>query len=318
MSTYTLDTVLNSVLTKSRGKLIMAIAKAHVLYAWAAAKDRVEMVTGGYELSNPLIVGRNPNIASYQYYDTLPIAQTSEFDTAKYTFTRVAASVMISDQEQDENKGDTKIFDLLSKKMDVLEESIQDKFGEWLYGSGVGSDPNGLGLLLPTDPTTGVVGNVDRSKNNWWRPSAYDFAGTLNAGNIEQAWDDVEMDLTVKNDKPDIIIVGRNIWRMYRQAVRDKWVIMRDMGKEGKAVADLGFQGIAHDSIPMVFDEDCDPNTAFWINSKYLRLHILSGVNWKLKELNAPWTQDVTGRRLVWQGQWAMWKAWRTHARVTA
>jgi hypothetical protein len=124
----TLDTVLNSVLTKSRGKLVMAIAKAHVLYAWASAKDRVEMVDGGYELSNPLVVGRNPNIATYRYYDTIPIAQTSEFATAKYSWTRVAASVMISDQEQDENAGSTKVFDLLAKKMDVLEESATSRW----------------------------------------------------------------------------------------------------------------------------------------------------------------------------------------------
>jgi hypothetical protein len=271
----------------------MAIAKAHVLYAWASAKDRVEMVDGGYELTNPLVVGRNPNIATYRYYDTIPIAQTSEFATAKFSWTRVAASVMISDQEQDENAGSTKVFDLLAKKMDVLEESVQDQFSTWLYGTGTGNDPNGLGLLLPSDPTTGTVGNISRATNTYWRPSSYDFAGTLNAGNIEMAWDDIFLDLTVKNEKPDIIICGRNIWRMYKQAVRDKWVIM-------------------------VFDEDCDVNTAFFINSKYIRLHILKGVNWKLKQLNAPWTQDVTGRRMVWQGNWAIWKAWRTHGRVAA
>lgn len=314
----TLETVLNSVLTKSRGKLVMAIAKAHVLYAWASAKDRIEMVDGGYELSNPLVVGRNPNIATYQYYDNIPIAQTSEFATAKYTWTRVAASVMISDQEQDENAGSTKVFDLLTKKMDVLEESVQDKFSEWLYGAGAGNDPNGLGLLVPSDPTTGTVGNINRATNTYWRTSSYDFAGTLNAGNIEMAWDDIFLDLTVKNEQPDIIICGRNIWRMYKQAVRDKWVIMRDMGGTAGKVADLGFQGVAHDGTPMVFDEDCDVNTAFFLNSKYIRLHILKGVNWKLKQLNAPWTQDVTGRRMVWQGNWAVWKAWRTHGRVSA
>jgi hypothetical protein len=49
----TLDTIINSVLTKSRGKLVMAIAKAHVLYAWASAKDRIEMVDGG--MNSPIL-----------------------------------------------------------------------------------------------------------------------------------------------------------------------------------------------------------------------------------------------------------------------
>jgi hypothetical protein len=318
MANYTLDTVLNSVLTKSRGKLIMAIAKAHVLYAWASAKERIEFEDGGYELSNPMTVGRNPNIVTYQYYDHLPITQTNEFDTVKYTWTRVAASMMISDQEVDENKGSTKIFDLMAKKLEVLEESIKEKFSEWLYGSGAGTDPNGLGILIPSDPTTGTIGNKSRASNTWWRTSSYDFAGTLNAGNIEMAWDDIQMDLTVKSDSPDIIVCGRNIYRMYKQAVRDKIMIMKDAGPVSAKMSDLGFVGLQFGGIAMVFDEDCPINTAFWINSKYLRLHILRHVNMRPKELNAPWTQDVIGKRIVWQGNWCNWKAYRTHARVAA
>lgn len=316
MPNVTLDTVLNSTLTKSRGKLIMAIVKSNVLYAWAAAQGRVEYENGGYELTNPLTVGRNPNIATYQYYDHLPIVQTNEFTTAKYTWTRVAASMMISEQEIDENKGDSKIFDLLAKKMEVLEESVKEKFGEWLYGSGVGSDPNGLGILVPSDPTTGTVGGISRSQNTFWRTSFYDFLGSLTAGNIEVAWDDIEMDLTVKQDRPDIILCGRNIYRMYKQAVRDKIVIMKDSGPITSQMADLGFTGCMHNKIPMVFDEDCDVNTAFWLNSKYLRLHIMKHVNMRPKELNAPWTQDVVGKRLVWQGNWCSWANWRKHGRV--
>lgn len=313
-----INTVLNSVLTKSRGKLIWAVIKSHVLYAWASAQGRVEFEDGGYELTNPMVVGRNPNITTYKYYDYLPIQQTDEFTTATYRWTRVAASMMISDQEMDENKGSSKIFDLLSKKLEVLEESIKERFSYWMYGVGAGTDPNGLGLLVPSDPTTGVVGNINRASSQYWRTSAYEFAGTLNAGNIEMAWDDIEMDLTQKSDRPDIIIMGRNLYRMYRQAVRDKFTIpLTDGGGAGKKMYDLGFQGVKHSGITMIFDEDCPVNTAFWLNSKYLRLHVLRHVNMRVKQLNAPWTQDVIGRRIVWQGNWVSWKMHRTHARVT-
>lgn len=312
----TLNTVLTSTLTRSRKKLIWAVLKSHVLYAWASANERVEVEDGGHELTNPMIVGRNPNITTYKYYDTLPIQQTDEFTTVKYKWTRMAGSLMISQQEMDENKGDTKIFDLLSKKMQVLEESIQEKFSIWLYGSGAGTDPNGLGNLVPADPTTGTVGDTNRATNTWWRTSAYDFNGTLTASNIEMAWDDISMDLTVKGEKPDIIIMGRNIWRMYKQAVRDKMVINMPAGSAGKRVFDLGFEGITHEGKMMVFDEDCPVDTAFWLNSKQLRLHVLRGVNMRPMNLNAPWNLDVVGKRVVWQGQWASWKMHRTHARV--
>lgn len=310
----TLATVLNSSLQRSRKKLIMASMRSNALMAWAFSSNRVEMEDGGYQISNPLITGRNPNIAAYEYYDQLPVAQTNEFTTVNYTWSRIAGTVIISDQEEDENKGDSMIFKLMKAKLEVLEESIKEKFSEYLYAAGGGADPLGLASLIPDDPTTGTLGGINRAAETQWRTSAYNFAGGLNATNIEEAFDDILMDLTLKGDKPDLILAGRNIFRLYRAAVRDKVVFNLSDTSNGKRLMDLGFGGLAHQTIPILYDEDCPVNKAYFINSKYLRLHILKGVNMKVKELNSPWDTDASGSRVVWQGQWANWKAFRTHA----
>ena len=308
-----LDTVLHSVLEKSRRKLIMASIKSNALQAWAFATNRVEFEDGGYNITNPLITGRNPNVTSYEYYDTLPVNQTNEFDTVEYRWSRVAGSVIISDQEEDENRGEAQIFKLMKAKMQVLEESIKEKFSEYLYGAGAGADPLGLSALIPDDPTTGTLGGINRATETQWRTSSYDFGGGLDETVIEEAFDDILMDLTMKGDKPDIILCGRNIYRAYRAAVRDKVTIPLTDTKNGSRMMDLGFTGLSHQNIPMVYDEDCPVNKAYFINSKYLRLHILRHVNMKVKELAAPWNLDASGRRVVWQGQWCLWKAFRTH-----
>ena len=314
MASTPIATVLNSTLTRSRKKLIMASIKSNALMAWAFANNRVEFEDGGHEITNPLTLGRNPNITSYEYYDEQPIAQTNEFDTVTYNWSRVAGSVVISDQEEDENRGQSQIFKLMKAKMDVLEESIKEKFSTYLYASGSGTDPQGLSLLIPDDPTTGTVGNINRANESQWRTSSYDFNGNLDSTNIEEAFDDILMDLTLKGDRPDVILCGRNLYRHYRTAVRDKVVINLSESNAGKKMMDLGFSGVKHQSIPMLYDEDCPVNKAYFINSKYLRLHILRHVNMKVKELVAPWTIDAVGRRVVWQGQWCLWKAYRTHA----
>jgi hypothetical protein len=316
MASITIDTVLNSTLTKSRKKLIMASVKSNALQAWAFATNRVEYEDGGHEISNPLTVGRNPNVTSYEYYDTLPLAQTDEFTTATYDWSRVAGSLIISDQEQDENKGQAQIFKLLKAKMEALEESIKEKFSGYLYGAGAGKDPLGLDALIPDDPTTGTLGTINRADETQWRTSAYDFAGALDQTNIEEAFDDVMMDLTMKTNKPDLILCGRNIMRIYRAACRDKMSFALSETKNGARMVDLGFGGVSFNNVPMVYDEDCPVDKAYFINSKFLRLHILRHVNMKLKRLTAPWNQDVIGRRVVWQGNWCLWKAYRTHAVV--
>jgi len=286
--------------------------------AWAFATKRVEFEDGGRNITNPITLGRNPNVTSMEYYGTVPVAQTNEFNTLEYTWSRVVGTVIISDQEQDENKGETMIFKLLKSKLEVLEESIKEKFSDYLYGAGAGTDPLGLEALVPLDPTTGTIGGLSRAETQL-RTSAYDFGGTLDATNIEEAIDDVLLDLTIGNEKPDIILGGRHCIRTYRAAIRDKLVInLSDLKKSGvSGMVDLGFGGVSHDGIPIVYDENCPVNRAYFINSKYLRLHILKGVNMKVKELSSPWDMDAIGKRIQWQGQWCMWKMFRTHAVVT-
>lgn len=309
----TLDTIIHSMLDKSRRKLIMASIKSNALMAWAFASDHVDTENGGANITNPLTVGRNPNVASYQYYDQVPVAQTSEFTTVGYGWSRVAGTMIISDQEEDENTGEQAIFKLLQAKLDVLEESIKEQFSNYLYGAGGGTDPNGLLMLIPDDPTTGVVGGLSQATQTQWRTSAYQFGGNLDATNIEEAFDDILLDLTLKGEKPDLILLGRNIYRTYRQAIRDKIVLNIADTKKGKAMYDLGFEGFTHNGITCLFDEDCGVNRAYFINSKYIRTHILKGVNMKVKQLVAPWDTDAIGRRIVWQGQWCRWRAFRTH-----
>jgi hypothetical protein len=312
----TLATVVHSLMDKSRKKLILASIKSNALMAWAFANDRVEFEDGGANITNPITVGRNQNITSYQYYDQLPLQQTNEFTTLGYGWSRVAGSLIISDQEQDENRGEAMIFKLLTAKMEVLEESIKDKFSEYLYGAGAGADPLGLTALIPDDPTTGTLGGLSRQNEIQWRTSSYNFAGALDPTTIEEAFDDVMMDLKMKSDKPDLILCGRDIIRIYRQAVRDKIVLNISDTKSGKAMYDLGFEGVSHNGVTMLYDEDCPTNKAYFINSKYLRTHILRHVNMKVKDLVAPWNVDAIGKRVVWQGNWALWKAFRTHAVV--
>lgn len=308
----TIDTILHSTITRSRKKLVMSYVKSNALVAWMFAKERIEFEDGGKDVTNPLTVGRNPNVGAYSYYGALPVAQTNEFTTVSYGWSRVAGTVIISDQEEDENQGETQIFKLIKAKMQVLDESIQEKFSTYAYGSGPGVDPFGLEAAIPDDPTTGSFGGLSRADNTYWRTSAYDFASSLSSTNIEEAFDDILMDLTMKKERPSVIIAGRDIYRMYRQAIRDKLVI--NLSEINKSVTDLGFKGVAHDTIPIIYDEDCATNKCYFINDTYLRLHILKGVNMKVKELSAPWTTDAKGQRVVWQGQLCLWKAHRTHA----
>lgn len=316
-----LDTVLHAMLDRSRGKLIMAAAVASAVSGYLHAKKRVIIEDGGPQITNPLLVGRNPNVTSTQYYDTVPVDQTDEFITAEFNMSRVVGTVIISDQEEDENKGRAAIFKILKGKIMALDQSISEKFAEYHTSLGTGNDPNGLANLIPTDPTSGTVGGISLATESQWRTSSYDFAGTLTPENIEEAFDDIiELDLnntagdTEGSRKPNVIFAGRNIYRMHKAAARDKMQISLNETGTGKKLVNMGITGTTHGGIPVLYDEMLDPNLAYFVNDAYLSLHVLAGVNMKVKQLVAPWNMDVTGRRVVWEGQLCRWKGYRTHA----
>jgi hypothetical protein len=319
----TLDTVIHSMLTRSRAKLIMASAISGTVSSYLHAKKRVVVEDGGPSITNPLIVGLNPNVTSMQYYDTVPVDQTNEFTTVGYNMSRVVGSLIISDQEEDENQGRAQIFKILTGKIKALDESISRQFASYHTSVGTGTDPNGLGNLILADPTTGSVGGINLASESQWRNSSYNFAGTLTPENIEEAFDDIiELDLNRNSDgqkspKPTVIFAGRNIYRMHKAAARDKQQIaLKDTGT-GKKLVNLGIVGTTHNGVPLLYDEKLPANVCYFVNEEYLTLHVLRGVNMKIKKLVAPWNMDATGRRVVWEGQLCSWRQYRTHAYLT-
>jgi hypothetical protein len=296
----------------------MASAISATVSAYLHAKNRVVIEDGGRDISNPLIVGLNPNVTSMQYYDPVPVNQTNEFTTVNYSMSRVVGSLIISDQEEDENQGRAAIFKILTGKIKALEESIKRQFATYHTSVGVGTDPNGLGNLVPADPTTGSIGGISLAAESQWRTSAYNFAGGLNTENIEEAFDDIiELDLNRDGEKPSCIFAGRNIYRIHKGAAREKQQISLGATGTGKALVNLGIVGTTHNGIPLMFDEKLPANVAYFINDDFLSLHVLRGVNMRVKELVAPWNTDATGRRVVWQGQLCTWRNYRTHAYLT-
>lgn len=309
-----LSTMLETPLMKK--ELIFAQLRSTALASFLMAKNKIRMEDGGFELTQPLVVGRNDNIAAYSYYDELPVNQTNELTKVRYGFARVAGTVIVSQQEEDENRGKSVVAKIVEAKLETLKVSIQERFGgEYFYGIGAGKAPNGLGLLIPDDPTTGVVGGIDRATNPYWRTLSYQFNGQLNKDNISQAFRAVKLDMKAgKNEQFDGIIVGRNIFEMYSDFLESKSTIAAQSFKTLTSSADYGFENLNYAGVPVIHDPFCPDDKAYFINTKYLHLHVMRHVNMKVGKLAAPWTMDASGTRITWEGQLCLWKADRTQA----
>ena len=308
------ETLAHAMANRSRKKLLMAAVLTGGIYTYLSAKGRIKMEDGGPEIENPLITGSNPNVTTATYYDTVPVDETSEFDTVLYNMTRLVGTMIMSEQESDENQGDAVIINILKGKLQALEHAIKKKVRTYSANLNSGSDPNGLPNLIPSDPTTGSVGGINLANEILFRPSAYDFNAGLDENNIEEAFDDILLDLTHDDEMPNVIFVGRNIFRLHRAAARDKAQISLDSTGFGKKLINLGIKGTTHQGTPVIYDELMNADEFFFVNDNYLHLHILKGANMKVKKLTAPWNQDAIGRRYIFEHQLCSWKNYRTHA----
>ena len=313
-----INSVLASTLESPRIKkeLIFAQLRSTALATFLMEKKRVELEDGGYEITQPLVIGRNENIVSYGYYDELPVEQTNELTKVRYGFSRVAGTVIVSQQEEDENMGESAVVKIVDAKLETLKQSISERFGgEFFYGIGAGKNPNGLGLLIPDDPTTGVVGGIDRAENEYWRTLSYQFNGELDSTNISQAFRAAFLDMKAgKSEKPDGIIVGRTIYEMYSDFLESKSSLAAASFGVLTGTADYGFEALKYGNVPVMYDPNCPDEKAYLINTKYLKLHVMRHVNMKVTQLNAPWIMDASGTRITWEGQLCLWKADRTQA----
>src|SRR6478736_376865 len=311
------ETLAHAMANRSRKKMILAATLTGGIYTYLAAKGKIKMEDGGPEIENPLITGSNPNVTTAQYYDTVPVDETNEFDTVLYNMTRMVGSLIMSEQEQDENQGDAVIIKILEGKITALEHAIKKFQRTKACSLNTGSDPNGLPNLLPFDPTTGTVGGMNLANEPMFRNSSYDFDGGLDETNIEEAFDDILLDLNTDDEEPNVIFVGRNIWRLHRAAARDKVQISLGATGFGKQLINLGIKGTTHQGIPMIYDEALDPDDFYFVNDRYLHIHVLKSANMKVKKLVSPWNQDAIGRRYIMEYQLCNWKAYRTHAAGT-
>lgn len=311
------ETLVHAMLERSMKKLRVAAILPGGIYSYLAAAKKVKMEDGGPDITNPILTGGNPNVGPATYYDRVPVAQTSELATVKYDMTRVVGTYVISNQEVDENSGSSKIVDVAATKMQALEISIKKYQRSRAAATNSGKDPLGIGNLLPSVNNSGTIGGINLSTQPYFRHSVYDYSGSLTSANIEDTFDDILLDLNNDEGKVTVIFAGRKIFNMHRKAAKDNAQVQFGPSAFGQTLANLGLQGTTHQGIPLVYDEEMHPDDAYFVNENEMMIHILKSANMKMKELTAPYDQDVIGGRYIWEGQLCSWKNFRTHGYVT-
>lgn len=284
------DTIASTTLKNYRKTLQDNLIQQQVLAFQLASFGMVTEEEGGTSINQPLLFQENSTFKSYSGYDLLDRTPQEGITQAEYAWKYLAGSVVISFQEEFENRGVGRIINLLDSKIQQLETSARKEFGRQLYGDGTGNaakDITGLAVAVEDGSVWSTYGGIDSSDpdNTWWRNQWFAFGGTsfdTPSGSSTEGLDamrDMFTRATRGNTSPTLIITTRDIFNEYEAEAEGDKLRLTDL-----RMADMGFTSIGYKGVPIVFDEDLEADNMLFLNSRFLKFVFGRGQRFKVTE----------------------------------
>ena len=270
------DIVATTIQSRSK-KISDNVTKNNAILSKLNASGKVRPISGGNVILEELSFAENPNGGFYSGYDLLPVAAADVISAAEYQIKQYAVPVVISGLEQLQNSGKEALIDLLEGRITVAESTMVNQLSASIYGDGTaagGKSVTGLGAAVPTDPTKGTYGGIDRATWKFWQSQAFD--AKVNGGaatgflpsNIQNFMNIMWSKLVRGSDRPDMIVCDNQFWSTFMSSLQPQQRFMDPKS------ASLGFPTIKFMDADVVLDGGiggaCPANTAFFLDTKYI------------------------------------------------
>ena len=265
------DIIATTIQSRTR-KLADNVTKNNALLAQLQKNGRVKTAAGGNQIYQEITFAENSNAGWYSGYDFLPVGASDVITAAEYDWKQAAVPVVISGLEQLQNAGREQMIDLMEGRMGVAEATLANTICQGLYADGTGSggkEITGLDLAVPTDPTTGTYGGINRatSTNAFWKSQIHD-TGTASSSNIQESMNNLWVKCVRGADHPDLILLDNALWLVYIASLQSQ---QRFNGTE---TGDLGFPTVKFMHADGVLDGGIggfmSASTGFMLNTNYL------------------------------------------------
>lgn len=309
MSNPNFDTLIATTLKNYRQKLSDNITAKQALFYQLKQKGFIREEDGGTTIVEPLLIGTNSTVKSYQGYDVIDTTPQEGISAAEYAWKQIAGSLSISGREKFINGGSkVKILSLLESKVKQLEMSMQFELNRQLQldGSGNGGkDLGGLSLLVEDGAAWSTVGGIDSNANTYWRNQFIDNNGswaTAGLDNMRTLYNNCGRQGL--NEFPTLIQSSQGIYEAYEKSltVNERFMDM--------SMGDAGFLNLMYKKTPWVFDSDIPTGldgtggtlALYMLNSSYLNLVIGKGKNFVATPMQKPENQEAEVSQVIFYG----------------
>lgn len=270
------------------------------LYAFMDDEGAIVEEDGGIYLLENLDFGDNATFKWFFGYEELSTAPTEAFTSANFDWKEANCNIVFNAREVAQNSGRSKRHDLIKSKTVNAERTMRNNIGAALFYIGTESDGKafgGLQYIIADDPTTGIVGGINRGTagNEFWRNQVVDADTDLfvdfSSTNIDDAMELMWVRCTRGMDVPKLIVFGDKFWRFFAASVGDKQRYVRDGGNVKTARTSFPYYMF---KTAKVFH---DPNTGergYFLNTDYLKLKVHKDRNMSVDKPRYPTNQRAT------------------------
>ena len=307
------DIVSTTIQNRSRA-IADNVTKNNALSAKLSQRGNVKSFAGGNTIMQELSFAQNGNGGWYSGYDLLPVAAQDVISSAEYAIKQLACPIVMSGLEQLQNAGREQMIDLLEGRVSVAESTMANLLAGGVYSDGTGSggkELTGLNAAVPTAPTTGTYGGIDRAAWAFWQSQLFSSASlatpaAMSPVNIQEACNSMWVKLVRGSDRPDLIVFDNFFWAFYVASLQ---ALQRfTQAETGK----LGFPSLKYMDADVVLDGGiggfCPAKTGFFLNTKYIFLRPHSARNMTSLSPNRRYSvnQDAEVQILAWAGNLTM------------
>lgn len=308
MANTAYNDLFTTTLESRSGKLADNISKNNALLSKLKEKGNIRTISGGSKILEELEYGEG-DMVWYSGFDTISYTPKQLFTAAEYAIKLCAVPVAVSGEDLLKNSGHARVMELMEKRIQNAEKTMSNQLAAAMYGDGTASNGKSIGglkLLVADAPTTGTVGNIDRSQsgNEFWRNQSATVEG-IDSTNIIQHMNEMYLNCSRGVDKPDLIVTDDKLYAAFEQALQP---LARYSDPK---LVDAGFTTLKYKGADVIFDGGqggyCPENHMYFLNTNYLYLRPHKDRNMKvIGGDRMAVNQDAMYRIIGWAGNMTM------------
>jgi hypothetical protein len=277
------------------------------LYAMMKDADGIDEADGGTTLLEQLDFGDNTTFKWFSGYEELSLTPSEVIGSANFDWKECNANVLFNRREIAINSGPQKRHDLIKTKSVNADRTITNNLGAALFYAGTESDGKaigGLAYIVADDPTTGIVGGINRATagNEFWRNQVFDESVdsiTLSATTIQDAMELMYIRCTRGMDVPNLWTYGNTYWRYFAGSVNANSRYIRESDAES---AKTSFAYYLFKNCKVFHDPNCGATRGYALNTRYIKVRPHSERNIKTEKARHPAGQAATVVPIDWMG----------------